>query len=165
MFSHASGQLLPKHTWNPRCAQNFSWPHVQQDIRATAARAHANPRHLDLHPHTKHRGMFMRQHCCARTPLAHLDLSPCAKRHVPAKRLLRSHAGSTVGSLSGRKQTCSCDNTAAFARCELSWLSLLAQPRDISRRKNSVLTPGAQLDLSPCAKNLFMRQHCCVRTL
>ena len=42
--------------------------------------------------------MFMRQDCCARTPQAHLDLSACAKRHVPPKRLLRSHATSTLGS-------------------------------------------------------------------
>ena len=42
--------------------------------------------------------MFMRQHCCILTPRAHLDLFPCANRHVHA--------------------TCSCDSTAAFARCE-----------------------------------------------
>ena len=56
------------------------------------------------------RDMFRRQHCCVLTPGAHLELSPCARKHVPAKRLLRSHAGSTLGSLSVRKQTCSCDN-------------------------------------------------------
>ena len=116
--------------------------------------------------------MFMRQHCYARTPQAHLDLSPCAKRHVPAKRLLRSHAASTLASLSVRKQTCSCDNTAAFARCEHTWtcqrvmfrrkvaafsrrehtwISLRAQ-RDMFHRKDCcVPTPPAHLDLSPCA--------------
>ena len=147
-----------------------------------------NPHHLDLHPRTRHREMFMRQDCYACTPLAHLDLSPCAKTHVPAKRLLRSHAGSTVGSLSVRKETCSCDNTAAFARCEHTWISLRAQ-RDMFWRKNCcVLTPGAQLDLSACAnrhvhattllrprcehtwislraqRDMFRRKNCCVLT-
>ena len=188
MFSKTSGQLSREHTRNPRL--------------------------LDLHPHTRHREMFMRQDCCACTPQAHLDLFPCAKRHVPAKKLLRLNAASTLGSLSVRKHTCSCDNTVPFARCERTWISLRAQ-KDIFRRKDCcVLTPGAQLDLSPCARrpvhattlfhshavsalgslsvrkktfsgekiaafsrrehswislraqeDLFMRQHCCVRTL
>ena len=30
------------------------------------------------------RDIFMRQDCCVLTPRAHLDLSPCAKEHVPA---------------------------------------------------------------------------------
>ena len=87
---HHAGQLLREHT--------------------------RNPRHLDLHLHTRHREMFMRQtavfarhkhtwisiraqrdmfrrnDCCVLTPRAHLDLFPCAKRHVPSKRLLRSRA-------------------------------------------------------------------------
>ena len=110
-----------------------------------------NSRHLDLHPRTRHKEMFMQQDCCARTPQAHLDLSLRAQRNVPAKRLLRSHAASTLGSLSVRKQTCSCDNTAAFARCEHTWISLRAQ-RDMWRENSCVLTPGAKLDLSPCAR-------------
>ena len=103
MFSKTSGQLLREHT--------------------------RNPRHLDLHPHTGHKEMFMPQDCCARTPQAHLDLAPCAKRHVPAKRPLRSHAASTLGSHTMRKQTCSGDNTAAFSRREHTWISLRAQAR------------------------------------
>ena len=55
--------------------------------------------------------------CCVRTPQAHLDLALCAKRHVPAKRLLRSHAASTLGSRSVRKETCSIEKTAAISRC------------------------------------------------
>ena len=126
MSSKPSGQLLREHT--------------------------RNPRHLDLHLHTKHKEMFMRQDCCACTPQAHLDLSPYAKRHVPAKKLLRSHAASTLGSLGVRKQTCSCDNTAVSARCEHTWSSLRAQ-KDMFRRKNCfILTPGAHLDLALCAK-------------
>ena len=38
------------------------------------------------------RDMFRRKGCCVLTPRAHLDLFPCANRHVPAKRLLRSDA-------------------------------------------------------------------------
>ena len=158
MFNHASGQLLPEHTWNPRCAQNFSWTHVREDRQLL--REHTrNPRHLDLHPHTRHREMFMRQDCCARTPQAHVDLSRCANRHVPVKRLLRSHATSTVGALSVRKTTCSCDRwlrshatstlgslsvrketcsgktTVAFSRHEHTWISLPAQG-DMFHRKD-----------------------------
>ena len=161
MFNHASGQLLPEHTWNPRCAQNFSWTHVQEDIRATAARAHGTS--PPLGPHTKCVKMFMRQDCCANRPQAHLDLSPCTKRQVASKRLLHSHAASTLGSLSVCKQTCSCDNTAAFARCEHTWISLRAQG-DMFRRKNCcVLTPPAHLDLAPCAKrrDMLHRKDCC----
>ena len=111
-----------------------------------------NPRHLHLHPHTSRAVMFMRQDCCAGTPQAHLDLSPCAKKHVPAKRLLRSHAAGTLGSFSVRKQTCSCDNTAAFARCEHTWISLRA-PEDLCVRQHCcVRTLWAHLDLTPCAK-------------
>ena len=36
--------------------------------------------------------MFHRKDCCVLTPRARLDLSPCAKRHVPSKRLLRFRA-------------------------------------------------------------------------
>ena len=126
MLSKTSGQLLREHT--------------------------RHPLQLDLHPHARHREMFIRQDCCARTPQAHLDLFPCTKRHVPAKKLLHSHAGSTGGSPSMRKKTCSYDNSAAFARCEHTWISLRAQ-RDMFRRKDCcVLTPPAHLDLAPCAK-------------
>ena len=120
MFSKTSGQLLREHT--------------------------RNPRHLDLHPHTRHRKMFMRQDCCARTPQAHLD-------HVPAKRLLlRSHAASTLGSHFGRKETCSIEKTAAVARCEHTWISLRAQTDLFMRQHCCALTPRAHLDLSPCAR-------------
>ena len=94
-----------------------------------------NPRHLDLHARTKHREMFMQQDCCARTPQAHLDLSPCAKRHVPAKRLLHSHATSTLGSLSVRKQQdVVMGQTAAFSRHTHTWISLRAQTDIVMRQ-------------------------------
>ena len=127
MFSKASGQVLREHTRNP-C-------------------------HLNLRPHTRHGEMFMRQDCCARTPQAHFDLSPCAKRHVPSERLLRSHAASTLGSLSVRKQEdMFMRQTAASARHEHTWISLRAQG-DMFRQNNCrVLTPRAHLDLPPCAK-------------
>ena len=150
MCNHASGQLLPEHTWSPRCAQKFSWTHVQQDMRATAARAHAKtPPPGSPSAHRAQRDVHATD-CCARMP--HLDLTPCAKRHVPAKRLLRGHAARTLGSLSVRKLACSCDNTAAFASCEHTWISLRAQ-RDMFRRKNCCArTLRAHLDLSPCAR-------------
>ena len=99
MFSKTSGQLLREHMQNPR--------------------------HLDVHAHTRHREMFMRQDCCAHTPQAHLDLSPRATRPVPAERLLHSHATSTLGSLSVRKVICSGEKTAAFSRGEHTWISPL----------------------------------------
>ena len=46
------------------------------------------------------------KNCCV---LALRDLTPCAMRHLHATRLLRSHAASALGSLSVRKETCSCD--------------------------------------------------------
>ena len=46
------------------------------------------------------------KNCCV---LALRDLTLCAMRHLHATRLLRSHAASTLGSLSVRKETCSCD--------------------------------------------------------
>ena len=59
---------------------------------------------------------FHRKDGCVPTPQAHLDLSPCAKRHIPAKRRLCSHATSTLGSRSVRKETCSIGKTAAISR-------------------------------------------------
>ena len=152
MFNHASGQLLPEHTWNPRCAQKFSWTHVQQDIGAAASRAHAKSEPLGspsahrvqrdacscdktaalaCHRHTwiflhAQTDMFWCKDCCDLTPRAHLDLFPCANRHVHATTLLHSHAVSTLGSLSVRKQTCSGAKTAAFSRREHTWISLRA---------------------------------------
>ena len=110
--------------------------------------------------------MFMRQQCCIRTSPLHLDLAPFAKKHVPAKRLLRSHAGSTLRSLSVRKKTCSCDNNAAFARCEHTGVPLRA-PRDMfwqsdyrSVRKETcsiemtaAFSRRAHTWISPCAKH------------
>ena len=135
MFNHALRQLLPEHAWNPGCAQNFSWTHVQSyKTSGQLLRKHTqNPRHLDLHPHTRHRDMFMIHE---------------------ATRLLRPHATSTLGSLSVRKQTCSCDNTAAFARCEHTCISPCAKRHDPAKRL-----------LRSHATNMFMRQHCCIRTL
>ena len=68
-FSNTSGQLLREHT--------------------------RNPRHLDLHLHTRH-------------------------RDIHATRLLRSHAThatSTLGFLSVRKETSSIGRTAVISRC------------------------------------------------
>ena len=167
MFNHVSGQLLPEHTWNPRCAPSLSVDSCSVSHQGNCCASTREIPPLNLHPHTRHTEMFMRQDCCACTPQAHLDLSPCAKRHVPAKKLLRSHAWSTVGSLSMRKkpvhtttrlrshavttlgshsvrkETCSGKTTAAFSRQEHSWISLRAH-RNMFHRKDScdlALTP------------------------
>ena len=71
--------------------------------------------------------MFRRKNCCVLTPRAHLNLFPRANRHVHATALLHSHAVSTLGSLSVRKETCSGEKAAAFARREHTWISLRAQ--------------------------------------
>ena len=39
------------------------------------------------------------KNCCVPALRAHLDLTPCAMRHLHATRLLRSHAASTLGSV------------------------------------------------------------------
>ena len=123
---------------------------------------------LARHKHTwislrAQRDKFRREDCCVLALRAHLDLAPCAKRHVPSKKLLRSHAASTLGSLSVRKQelrthvhatdccirtplrtlgslsvrkeACSGRVFAAFSRCEHTWISLRAQ-RDMFHRKD-----------------------------
>ena len=119
--------------------------------------------------------MFMRQHCCVRTLWAHLDPShldafPCASRHVHAITLLRSHAVSTLGSLSVRRETCSGKKKAAFSRSEHTWMPFRAQTnrhvhattrcvhtwipqarRHVRATDCCVRTPQAHLDLSPCA--------------
>ena len=74
---------------------------------------------LARHKHTwialrAQRDMFRQKDCCALTPRAHLDLSPCFQ----ATTLLRLHAVSTLRSPSARKPTCSGKTTDAF--CDLS---------------------------------------------
>ena len=54
--------------------------------------------------------------CCVLALRAHLDLTPRAMRHLHATRLLRSPAASTLGSLSVRKETCSCEKILAISR-------------------------------------------------
>ena len=118
---------------------------------ATAARAHAKSPPLGSPSAHKaqrnvHATRLLRSHATA-----HLDLSPCAKRHVPAKKLLRSRAGSTLGSRSVRKGTCSIEMTVADSLRKHTWILLRAQ-RDMFRRKDCcVRTPQAHLDLIPCA--------------
>ena len=94
------------------------------------------------------RDVFHRKDCCVLRPRAHLDLAPCANRHVHATTLLHSHAVSTLGSLSVRKKTCSGEKTAAFARREHSWISLRAQEdlfmRQIVLRSHAVSTLGSR---------------------
>ena len=71
------------------------------------------------------------KNCCVLTRQAHLDLTPCAMRHVHATRLLRSHAASTLGSLSRGRHT---------------WISLRAN-ETCSRRKHTWISLGAQRDM------------------
>ena len=118
------------------------------------------------------RGMFRQKDCCVLTPRAQLDLSPCAMRHVPSERqprahldlspcaskntcscdrLLRSHAASTVGSLSVRTETCSGKTTVAFSRREHTWISRRAQ-RDMFHRKDC-----CDLALPPKIDDFYLR--------
>ena len=81
------------------------------------------------------RDMFHRRDCCALTPRAHLDLSPCAsKRTCSCDKLLRSHATSTRVSLRAQRDMFH-KAIAAFSRREHTWISLRAQ-RDMSYRKD-----------------------------
>ena len=92
--------------------------------------------------------MFRRKDCCILTPRARLDLSPCANRHVHchATTLLHSHAVSTLGSLSVRKETCSREKTAAFSRREHTWISLRAQKDMFHRKDCCVLALPPEID-------------------
>ena len=123
------------------CASTREIPATWISIRAqgtercscdkTAALAHHKHTWISLRAQ---RDMFRRKDCCVLTPGAHFDLFPCANRHVPAKRLLRSHAASTLGSRSVRKGTCPIEKTAAFSRCEHTWIFLRAQARRHAKR-------------------------------
>ena len=96
--------------------------------------------------------MFHRKDCCVLTPRAHLDLSPCASRNTcSCDRVLRSHATSTLGSLSVRKKTCSGKTTAAFAHRKHTWISLRAQ-RDMFHRKDC-----CDLALPPQIHDFYLR--------
>ena len=174
MFKHASGQLLPEHTWNPRCAQKFSWTpcSVRHQGNCCASTREVPATWISIctqgtercscdknaalarHKHTwislrAQRDMFRQSGCCVLTPRAHLDLAPCANRLVHATNLLHSHAVSTLGCLPVRKETCSGERIAAFSRREHTWISLRAQ-RDMFRQSGCcALTPRAHLDLSP----------------
>ena len=131
--------------------------------------------------------MFLRQTAAfARHKHTWISLrAPCAKRHVPAKRLLRSdsHAVSTLGSLSVRKHTCSCDRllrphavtalvshsvrkeacsgekTAAFSRREHTGISLRAQ-RDMFHRKDC-----CDLELRSMIDDFYLRTPDSVSTI
>ena len=132
----------------------------------------------------------MRQDCGARTPQAHLDLSPCAERHVPAKTLPRSHARSTVGSLAVRKKAVHATallrshavttvgsrsvrkqedmfmhkDCAAFSRCEHTWISLRAQRNMFSIEKTAALSRRTWISLLEQARRQVHATDCCART-
>ena len=74
-----------KHSWISLRAQ------ADMFMRQTAA--FARHKHICISLCAQ-KDMFRQNDCCV--------LSPCAKRHVPAKRLLYSHVVSTLGSLSVR---------------------------------------------------------------
>ena len=145
--------LCDKTAASSRC--KHSWI----SLAAGTLGSHSVPmRHVDatrlLHSHATSRlgSLSMRKetcscektvatkNCCVLTRRAHLDLTPCAMRHVHATRLLRSHAArtlgslaagtlgshsvpmrhahaaSTLGSLLARKETCSWEKTVAISR-------------------------------------------------
>ena len=82
------------------------------------------------------------------------SLSVFAKRHVPTKRLLRSHAVRTLGSLSVRKQEhMFMRQISAFSRCKHTCMDLSpCAKRHVHATECCVLTPRAHLHLDPCAK-------------
>ena len=86
------------------------------------------------------RNMFRRKDCCVFTPRAHLYLFPCATRHVHATTLLRSHAVSTLGSLSVRKDVLTPGAHLDLAPCA---------KRHVPSKILNVLTPRAHLIPSP----------------
>ena len=131
-----------KHTWISLRAQRHMFR--RKDCCVLTLRAQ-----LDLSPRAN-RNMFMRQHCCDLTPGAHLDLSPCAsKKTCSCDRLLRSHAGSTLGSPSVRKVRYVPAKrllTAAFSRRQHSWISLRGQRNRFHRKDCSDLALPPKLD-------------------
>ena len=70
--------------------------------------------------------------CCVLALRAHLDLTPRAMRHLHATRLLRSHAASTLGSLSVRKEICSCEKIVAISRRPQDRWFLIQRPHPVS---------------------------------
>ena len=119
-------------------------------IGATAARAHAKlfPCLLVL--------------CICVSNMFLCNLAPCANRHFPSKRLLGSHAASTLGSLSVRKQEdMFMRQTAAFARHKHTWISLRAQ-RDMFRQSDSLFSRREHTWISLRApRDMFHQKDCC----
>ena len=64
-----------------------------------------------------------------------MDLNRDQQTSSCDKKLLRSSAASTLGSHPVRKETSSCDKTAAFSRRKHTWISLRAH-RDMFRQKD-----------------------------
>ena len=145
-----------EHSWISLRAQ------ARRHVHATDCCVLTPQAQLDLSPCAKRR--FWRKKCCILTPGAQLDLSRCAsKKTCSCDRLLHSHATSTLGSLSVRKQTCSGKTTAAFSRREQIWISLRAQ-RDMSHRKHCCdLALPAKIDdfclRTPDPVSTFKRAH------
>ena len=67
----------------------------QEDMFMRQTAASARHKHTWISFHAQ-RAMFRQSDCCVLTPPAHMDLAPCAKRHVPSKRLLRSRAAPKI---------------------------------------------------------------------
>ena len=93
--------LTPHHTWiSLRAQSDVSIEILLRSHSPCASKKTCScdkTAALARHKHTwislrAQRDMFRRNSCCALTPRAHLDLAPCAKRHVPSKKLLRSRA-------------------------------------------------------------------------
>ena len=143
---------------------------VQSSVGATATRAHVES--------------------ALRTELLVILVDSCSARHQGNCCASTREIPATWISIRARgTEGCSRDKTAALARHKHTWISLRAQ-RDMFWRSCCVLTPGAQLDLSPCARRLchcdntaafarcehtlvslsaprgtFRRKDCCVLTL
>ena len=135
MFNHASGQLLPEHTWNPRCAQNFFVDScsVRHQGNCCASTREIPATWMSICTQGPDRCSCDRTAVLARHK--HTWISLRAQRHVPAKRLLRSHAASTLGSLSVRKQEhMFMRQTSAFASQKHTWISPCSKRQDSAKR-------------------------------
>ena len=134
-LSRAAGMLRRERAWNARSKQGHvpdakqvllwkGWVpkqrlnDVQSRVGATATRAHVEfPLSTELVVDSRTTsGQLLREHM--RNP-CHSNLHQHkAWKDVYATRLLRSHATSTLGSVSVRKTTSSGEETAAFSRRE-----------------------------------------------
>ena len=161
-LSRAAGKLCRKHAWNARSQQRHvpdtkqvllwkGWvlkqrlDDVQSRVGAAATRAHVESL-LRTELSVDSCSVTHQGDCCAST------------REIPATWISICTQGT---------ERCSCDKTAALARHKHTWISLRAQ-RDMFPRKRLLRSHAASTLGSLSVRKqtrMFMRQHCCIRTL